>query len=218
MKTISRFFTMALGAGMFGALFVSNAVAGCGDFNIQAPFQFVSTDTMLRQSARLAQARNAAAARRNSGDSEPSIVGLWKVQLISKGNTNHNPVIPDNVLIDFGYTQWHDDGTEILNSGGHSASTGNFCLGVWGKTGYLNYELNHFPISYDAATGAIAAFINLRELDTLSPSGDSYTGTFTLDVYDPSGNHVDHLAGDVLGERLTVDSKLPASIPNQPMD
>ncbi len=208
---------MALGAGMFGALFVSNAVAGCGDFNIQGPFNFVQPHALLHLSTRPAQAADAAAGRAGQG-SGPSIVGLWKVQLISKGNTSHNSVIPDNVLLDFGYTQWHSDGTEILNSGGHSASTGNFCLGVWGKTGFLTYELKHFPISYDATTGAIANYINLREQDTLSPSGDSYTGTFTPDVCDPSGNYVDHLVGDVVAVRLTVDSTLPASIPNQPMD
>ena len=102
---------------------------------------------------------------------------------------------------------------EILNSGGHAPATGNFCLGVWGQTGFLTFELNHFPISYNATTGAIANYIQLREQDTLSPSGDSYNGSFTLDVYDTKGNHVDHLAGTVLANRLTVDSTLPNAIP-----
>jgi hypothetical protein len=138
---------------------------------------------------------------------------MWKTQLISKGNGSHNPSIPDGALLDFGYSQWHSDGTEILNSGGHAPATENFCLGVWGQTGYLTYELNHFPISYDATTGNIANYINLREQDTLSPSGDSYTGTFTLDVYDTRGNHVDHLAGTVNATRITVDSAFPGALP-----
>ncbi len=141
------------------------------------------------------------------------MVGFWKTQFISKGNTGHNPSIPDGALIDFGLTQWHSDGTEILNSAG--IPNGGFCLGVWGQTGYLTYELNHFPIAFNPTTGAIANFINLKEQDTLSPSGDSYVGTFTEDFYDTKGNHVDHLAGVVSATRLTVDSSLPTAEPNQ---
>jgi len=46
----------------------------------------------------------------------------------AKGNTVHNPSIPDGAQLDFGYTQWHSDGTELMNSGGHAANTGNFCV------------------------------------------------------------------------------------------
>jgi hypothetical protein len=210
MRTISRAITITLGAGIFSALFVSNAIAGCGEVPT-GPFEFPRQSAELRSPAPSAEAERASDW---GGMPTASIVGLWKVQLLSKGNINHNPSIPDGALIDFGYTQWHSDGTEILNSGGHSPASENFCLGVWGKTGYLTYELNHFPISYDATSGSIAAFIQLQEQDTLSPSGDSYTGTFTLNVYAPSGTQVDHLAGTVVATRLTVDSTLPASIPN----
>ena len=136
---------------------------------------------------------------------------MWKVQLISKGNTTHNPSIPDGALIDFGFTQWHSDGTEIQNSAG--VPGGGFCLGVWGQTGFLTFELNHFPIAFNPTTGAVANYVNIREQVTLSPSGDSYTGTFTEDVYDPKGNHVDHVAGTVVATRITVDSAFPAPFP-----
>ena len=216
MNTIARAITMTLGAGILSAIFVSNAVAGCGDVSeLKGQFEFARSSTLLSALAPAARGETAPD-HFGSGGSSASIVGLWKVQMISKGNTSHNPPIPDGALIDFGYTQWHRDGTEILHSGGHAANTGNFCLGVWGQTGFLTYQLNHFPISYDATTGAITAFINLQEQDTLSPSGDSYSGAFTLDVYDPKGNHVDHLAGAVVATRLTVDSTLPTSIPNNP--
>ncbi|MBV9771806.1 MAG: hypothetical protein JOZ32_19705 [Bryobacterales bacterium] len=198
---------MTLSAGVFVTLFIGKASAGCGDLNLQAPFQFPQQSAATRGTAPSAQAENASPRKLPSA----SIVGLWKVQLLSLGNTGHNPSIPDGALIDFGYTQWHSDGTEILNSGGHAPATGNFCLGVWGKTGFLTYELNHFPISYDATSGALTNYLNLREQDTLSPSGDSYSGTFTLDVYDTMGNHVDHLAGTVVATRLTVDSTLPSA-------
>ncbi len=111
------------------------------------------------------------------------MVGMWKLQFISKGNAGHNPSIPDGALIDFGFTQWHSDGTEIQNSAG--VPGGGFCLGVWAQTGFLTFELNHFPIAFNTTTGAVANYINIREQVTLSPSSDSFTGTFTEDIYDP---------------------------------
>jgi hypothetical protein len=211
MKTIYRTITTTLSAGLFVTLFVSQASAGCGDLaSLQGPFEFAKPSLEAVLPAASPEAEKPAA----HGTAGASIVGLWKTQLISKGNTAHNPSIPDGALIDFGYTQWHSDGTEILNSGGHAPATENFCLGVWGQTGFLTYELDHFPISYDATTGAIANYINLKEQVTLSPSGDSYTGTFTLLVFDTKGNQVDHLAGTVTATRLTVDSTLPTAQPN----
>ena len=209
MSTISRAINMTLSAGIFVTLLVSKASAGCGDLaDLKGPFEFPQHSIADMRSLAPAVEADSASDR---GRMTASIVGLWKVQLLSKGNGSHNPSIPDGALIDFGYTQWHSDGTEILNSGGHAPSTENFCLGVWGQTGYLTYELNHFPISYDATSGALTNYIQLREQDTLSPSGASYSGTFTLDVYDTKGNHVDHLAGTVTATRITVDSTLPSA-------
>lgn len=214
MKAISRTVAMTLGAGILSALFIPGAFAGCGDLSgLHAPFVFPGAAAAARTSQAAAEG-NTAKLRPESSASGASIVGLWKVQFISQGNTTHNPSIPDGALIDFGFSQWHSDGTEILNSGGHTPASGNWCLGVWGQTGYLTFELNHFPISYDPATGAIVNFINIREQNTLSPSGDSYAGTFTLDVYDPKGNLVDHLIGNIVGTRITVDTTIPDAIPN----
>jgi hypothetical protein len=204
MKTISQAITMTLGAGIFATMFVSQAMAGCGD--VQGPFEFPRQSAELRPPA--ADSYNALA----RGGSGASIVGMWQVQLISKGNTSHNPSIPDGALIDFGFTQWHSDGTEIQNSAG--VPGGGFCLGVWGQTGFLTFELNHFPIAFNATTGAVANYINIREQVTLSPSGDSYTGTFTENVYDAKGSQVDHLAGTVVATRITVDSSFPSAVPN----
>src|SRR6185437_8639120 len=112
----------------------------------------------------------------------------------------------DGAVVDFGYNQWHSDGTEILNSGGHAPASENFCLGVWGQTGYLTYELNHFALSYTPSTGTLANYVNIREQITLSPSGDKYSGPFTIDIYDLKGNRVDHIAGNITAQRVTVDS------------
>jgi len=206
MKRMSQITTMALSVGIFVTLFASVATAGCGDLTaLQGPFVFAQ-DMPNRLLLQRTTEGSASAAR---GLMDPSIVGMWNVQFVSQGNTAHNPSIPDGALIDFGYNQIHSDGTEILNSGGHSPASGNFCLGVWGQTGFLTFEVNHFPLSYNATTGALANLINLREQLTLSPSGDSYNGTFTIDVYDTKGNHVDHLGGNVAATRVTVDTTIP---------
>jgi hypothetical protein len=208
MKTISRSITMTLGAGILGALFVSNAVAGCGDLSLNGPFKLVDPLVQAKASAPRVESANP---DQRSGSSA-SMVGMWKIQYISKGNTGHNPSIPDGALINFGFTEWHSDGTEIENSAG--VPGGGFCLGVWGQTGYLTFELNHFPIAFDPMTGDVANYVNLREQNTLSPSGDSFTGTFTEDIYDPKGNHVDHLTGTIAATRITVDSTFPSALPN----
>ncbi len=209
MKAISRAITMTLGTGIFSALFVSSAFAACGDLSsLEGPF----TMAYAKVDARAFAPRVESANPDQRGGSGASIVGMWEVQLISKGNTGHKPSIPDGALIDFGFTQWHSDGTEIQNSAG--VPGGGFCLGVWGQTGFLAFELNHFPIAFDPTTGAVANYINIREQVTLSPSGDSYTGTFTENIYDPKGNQVDHLAGTITATRITVDSSYPSAVPS----
>ena len=52
------------------------------------------------------------------------ITGFWKVQA----------TLPDGTVIDDGYATWHADGTEIINSSRPPIS-GNFCMGVWKRTG-----------------------------------------------------------------------------------
>jgi predicted small lipoprotein YifL len=203
MKTISRAITMTLSAGIFVAICTSKAFAGCGEIP-KGPFEFAEHAVEARPLV--------AAATEKASDDSPttaSIVGLWKIQLISKGNA---PSIPDGALVDFGFTQWHSDGTEIQNSAG--VPGGGFCLGTWVQTGFLGFELNHFPIAFDSSTGKVANYINLREQVTLAPDGSFYTGTFTENIYDPTGKQVEHLAGTITGERITVDSAYPGAVPS----
>jgi hypothetical protein len=206
MKTIFRAITMTLSAGIFVTMFVSRAFAGCGEIP-KGPFEFPEHALGPRVLA-------AAATEKASDDSATtaSIVGLWKVQLISKGNTASTPPVPDGAQVDFGFMQWHSDGTEIQNSAG--VPGGGFCLGTWVQTGFLGFELNHFPIAFDPTTGKVANYINLREQVTLAPDGSFYTGSFTENVYDPTGKQVDHLTGTVTGERITVDSSYPGALPS----
>lgn len=134
-----------------------------------------------------------------------SIVGMWKVTELSMGNTTHNPPIPDGTKIDFGYSQWHSDGTEFYNSGGFAPATQNYCLGVWGTTGTNTYQVNHFALTYDM-TGVYTGVINILETLTVSPGGTRYSGTFTINAYDTNGNQVNHLTGQVNAVRVTLDT------------
>lgn len=207
MRTISRTFTTTIGAGLILAASVSSAFAGCGDVSqLQRPFVYVGENvqpaTPLAPRAITAQERGAA--------SGPSLVGMWSIQLVSKGNLTAATPIPDGVLMDFGYQIFHSDQTEWENSGGRTPNTQNFCEGVWGQTGFNTYELNHFAFQYDATTGDLTGTANIRYQLTLSPSGDSLTGTFTIDVYDTKANLQDHLAGTLSATRVTVDTVVTA--------
>ena len=131
-------------------------------------------------------------------DDDP-IVGFWRVKLVSKDNSG----IPDGAVLDAGFSQWHSDGTEILNSS-RPPETQSFCLGVWKKVEPFHYKLNHFAISW--ANGNLLGPANIREDVVLSHDRNSFTGTFTIDQYDQAGNILVHLVGQIEAKRITVDT------------
>jgi hypothetical protein len=156
-----------------------SAWAGCGDSAIKQPAAWdgKSDDNLFR--------------RADYGAS--SIVGMWDFKFIAGGAT-----------VDFGYVQWHSDGTELMNSGGRAPATENFCMGVWKQTGPSRYHLNHYALSYDAS-GALNAKVNIKEDVVVDAKGTSYSGPFTLDVYDPnSGALLQHVAGQVTAQRVAA--------------
>jgi hypothetical protein len=189
MKTMFGILKVTLGVALLGAVFASLAFlsAACGSVNGQAapdPPQAAATP-------------------------EP-VVGFWYIKLTAEDNGPNGP--PDGTVIDWGYQQWHSDGTEILNSG---SGPKRFCLGVWVKgTGPSKYEINHFPIDYP--DGTTVNIINIRETITLSNDQGSMTGTFTLDVYDAGGNLLQHIAGNVEGHRITSVSSVQDVLPPTP--
>ena len=208
MKVTHRVLTATLGAAVVGILFVP-AASACG---VPAQFQSASATQQLRLDPQnpLESISSASLARDVSGaaiGSGASIVGMWSFQFVSKGNLNAG--IPDGTILDFGYTQWHSDGTELLNSGGRAPATENFCMGVWVQTGRYTYQLNHFALSYDAATGLLNGKANIAETVTLSLGGTIYSGTFTITNFDTNGNKVGTVSGQVTADRVTVDTTTP---------
>lgn len=166
-----------------GLVAAAPAYAGCGDNALLKPASWSGDADGLLKLA-------------NYGSDDDSIVGMWSVQFVAGGAT-----------IDFGYQQWHSDGTEIMNSGGRSPASENFCLGVWRQTGGSTYKLNHIALSYDPATGKMNAKVNIREDVVVDRKGDNFSGPFTFDVYDAnSGALLQHIAGKVVGKRVTINT------------
>jgi hypothetical protein len=176
-----------LGLAAAGSLTLtaSAAWAGCGDQPNPAPAAWRSAPAG-DMDARLIRVNNGA----------PSMIGLWYEQFFVGGS-----------LFDFGYTQWHSDGTELLNSGARSPASQNYCLGVWEQTGPFSYHLNHFALSYDPGTGKINARVNIKEDVQVDQKGQTFTGSFTIDVFAPdgSGPPARVAAGNVTGKRLTAN-------------
>jgi hypothetical protein len=133
---------------------------------------------------------------------EPSIVGFWHFKFFIGGQE-----------ADAGNQQWHSDGTEILNSGLRPPIIGDFCLGVWQQVGPRHYRLNHRGLGWND-TGTAFQETDVFLFDVyLSPDGNSYTGTFTLNVYDekgaPAGSPV---RGTVTASRITVNTLKPGPL------
>ena len=131
-------------------------------------------------------------------DSVDGIVGFWRVKY----------VLPDGTVLDNGLQQWHSDGTEIHNDADAPPARGNFCLGIWKKTGRSHYTLNHFYLGWDPTNNSLHDRTQIREEIDLDRSGDEHFGTFTIDGYDLEGNLLVHLQGTVHATRITVKTDL----------
>jgi hypothetical protein len=144
------------------------------------------------------------------------IVGFWYYKMESQGNTGLG--IPDGVVLDSGYAQWHSDGTEISNSN-REPVTQSFCLGVWEKSGGLHYQLNHFAISWlFSGTETYQGPANIGQTVTVSQDHNSFTGTFTIKQYDPLGSEppLVSLTGNIEGHRITITTPVQDVLPVPP--
>jgi hypothetical protein len=189
MRSTLRITTIALAVILLPIGFVSSAQGQCAMF----PWNKATTNVPAGRAAASLQPASLPPAADQKG-SDDRIVGFWKVKFS----------VADGTVIDNGFVQWHADGTEIMNSS-RPPATGNFCLGVWRKSGSSNYELNHFALSFDPG-GSLVGPAQIRESLTLERGGDRYEGTFTIDQFDTSGNPLAHVEGRVTGARISVDT------------
>jgi hypothetical protein len=202
MKTTFNNFAAALGVALMATLLTATATAGCGDqyLNPGASLHRQSWDTdATHPSLLLAQYSN-----------DP-IVGMWQVKFTAQGNTGPKAP-PDGTPIDSALVVWHNDGTEIMNSG-RPAQDGNFCMGVWEKTGRVRYKLNHFALGNDTANapsgvGNPAGPTHIVETVVLSSDANSYAGNFTLNAYNTAGKRTAHIVGVIAATRITVSTPI----------
>lgn len=208
-------FTVALGVIALAIISVPVARAGCG-FNpgIQPkgslkPMAFVPGSGLM-----------GAGQDWSSSPERNPIVGLWRIKVLSRGNQAAG--IPNYTVLDQGFSAWHSDGTEILNSGRDPVTT-NFCLGTWKQVGASSYKLAHYTMSWSGLTVDAKGNIVLnpetkeplntyigpgyiQEVVTLDSAKDSFRGTFSVEQFDQTGKSLYVLYGDIFGTRITTDS------------
>jgi hypothetical protein len=119
-----------------------------------------------------------------------SIVGLWHIRFL----------VGDQQIQE-AFQIWNAGGTEVHNPN-VDPRTGNVCLGAWKEAAPRTFKLTHRVWFYDA-NGNFQGVGHLSELLTLGDRGDTHSGTFTLDIYDPAGNLVAEVSGTVVGERIS---------------
>ncbi|MGA7524696.1 MAG: hypothetical protein WBW84_19765 [Acidobacteriaceae bacterium] len=202
MRTQLRHFAPAFGALVVSLALAPVAGAQCGGLHL--PQVHPSSGAGLAATPHLLRA-GLVAIGDDDDDQGAAIAGFWHVKFVVGSGSSAQ-------TIDAGYSQWHADGTEIMNSGGRAPVTSSFCLGVWKQVGYRQYKLNHFAAAWDptpatnAPYGTLMGPVQIQEDVTLAPDGNHFTGTFTIDQYLENGNNVAHVAGNIAGTRITVNT------------
>jgi len=151
-----------------------------------------------------------------------AITGLWKFAFTSDGTgTSGGP--PAGAPVDAGFVTWHDDGTEIMNSG-RAPVSGSFCMGVWKQIGPRTYRLNHWALSWvpgyvpgvtqswsevgsDDSALLPAGPANIEETVTVSADGSRYTGSFKILNYAYDGKSIT----DAVGEPFVISGTVTAT-------
>lgn len=205
MKVKVRLLANALGFAVFTAILTPSVFAGCGEMPGKAAPAGKQPQIHIMQAVYRP-------ARFVLVDAPPGadIVGLWHVIFTQNADFGSG-------LFDDSYSEWHSDGTEIMNSGVHSPATGNFCMGAWTKTGPSTYTLKHIALDYSmqplgGTTPTVIVII--REQVTVDQTASHFTGSFTADIYAPyssalpatPGVHIAQVgAGTVTGDRITAN-------------
>jgi len=160
------------------------ALASCGDtFAAMAAGKTMVNSAVGKQLASVSP---------SEGTTSSSIVGLWYIQFSIGGQP-----------IQEAFQAWNLGGTEVHNPN-VDPRTNNICLGTWIKLASGANKLAHRVWSYDA-NGNFLGTIHLSETVYLTHNGNAQKGSFTVDIYDASGNFVTEATGDVTGHRIRVE-------------
>jgi len=200
MKTNGKQWVLALSAFALTLATAPGALAACGGQNLA---QAHPTGMHLHSGP----ARFMPAALLKEGINEDdyggvSIVGMWHV-LFTEQAVNGASVTAST--LDDSLVVWHSDGTEIMSTA-RPPQDGNFCMGVWARTGPRQYFLNHIPWRGNDPFGNPIDGVQLLEEVTLSPDGDHYSGKFTFKSYDTNGNLQVTITGVLTATRITTST------------
>ena len=177
--------TIALGIILVGTLLSGRLVsASCGDSLSAMAAGAASVHSRTRPIQ-----PNSASSGDNAGK---SMVGLWHIQFTVGDQT-----------IQEAYQLWNAGGTEVHNPNVDPRG-GSVCLGVWKHAPHGAFKLTHRVWNYDA-NGNFMGTIHLSETVNVGQGGNTHSGSFTLDFYDPSGNFVMEVPGSVTGDRISVE-------------
>ncbi len=208
MRTRNCSFMSATGALVLAAAMVPSALAQCG-----LNKNYVKPSAWHPQ---LGSAHFLHAALFDDDDNDgPSIVGMWHV-IFTAHTVNGTAIPPDAYpMIDNAFVVFHSDKTEIMESA-RPPQDGNFCLGVWEKTGARSYYVNHLPwLGNDTANapsgiGNPTGGAQITERVTLNEEGNKYSGGFTLVAYNLDGTKAVTFTGVVSATRITTSTTFPS--------
>jgi hypothetical protein len=162
----------------------ASALASCGDSLSAMAAAAASVQSQSRPSQ-----PNSASSGYSAGK---SMVGLWHILFTSGGQT-----------IQEAYQLWNGSGTEVHNPNVDPRG-GSVCLGVWKHASHGAFKLTHRVWNYDT-NGNFLGTIHLSETVTVGQGGNTHSGSFALDFYDPSGNFQFEVTGSVTGDRISVE-------------
>ena len=167
----------------------TRASASCGD---SLAAMAAAAASVHSQSGSQSSPMQQGTASSSDGAVNPSIVGLW-----------HTRFMVGDQTIQEAFQAWNTGGTEIHNPNVDPRG-GSVCLGVWTTVAPRGYKLAHRVWSYDT-NGNFLGTIHLTEMLTLGDNGNTHSGSFVSDFYDPSGNFLFEVAGNVKAERISVE-------------
>lgn len=190
---------------LFAALCAGSAHANC--LASKATLAKFAHRTPAAMMAKAAQPAAPKAEDATFPEVEPSIAGYWYIRFTVEGQ-----------LVDDGFDVWHNDGSETLNDTTPPAA-GAVCLGIWTRTDHLTFTLKHPSWLYDDTNTNLVGIAMIQEQVKIDPSGNTFSGTCTVDVYDLSGNLLDQEVSDVSATRINAlndASALKTPIPGLP--
>ena len=189
MKTTVQHAALLAGAVLF--LTAPQVDAACGSASMKAGFSTTKSEALISHS------ENSDSHEFPGIGSNGSIVGLWNTTFL----LGNGPAIWDQ-----GFEQWHSDGTELNVDNAVPPSLGNVCVGVYKQSGPRTYKLRHVTWNWDLSGNLTGTFLLLMTV-TVSPNGDTFTGSYVSDSFDLNGQVIPalHAEGVVNGKRITVD-------------